>query len=186
MNTSCHKIRRRTISVTHRLSTTTYYRPVSSTYYRPNGIQIIMQVYRFFSYETYCCALLCLKENDLMLPSEDGRSYIWAESIHEKSSDASCGMTNPWSKQWMLSPLTKWGEWSYCTTWCSADNLENRLSGRVKHAGPQSYLTKEEENKLVDFLIECCKMGNGKTKREILQTVKRLVEKKKELRRSYP
>jgi len=43
----------------------------------------------------------------------------------------------------------------------------------------------EEENELVDFLIEYCKMGNGKTKMEILQTVKRLVEKK-ELTRSYP
>ena len=66
--------------------------------------------------------------------------------------------------------------------------LKNKLSGRVKHGtkpGPQSYLTKEEEYELVDFLIECCKMGNGKTKKEILQIVKRLVEKK-ELRRSYP
>ena len=59
--------------------------------------------------------------------------------------------------------------------------LKNRLSGRVKHGTKlrsRSYLTKNEDE-LVDFLIECCKMGNG---REILQTVKR----KKELRRSYP
>jgi len=60
-------------------------------------------------------------------------------------------------------------------------SLKNRLSGRAKYRttckpGPQSCLTKEEEDELVDFLIECCKMGNGKTKREILQTVKRLVE----------
>ena len=60
--------------------------------------------------------------------------------------------------------------------------LKNRLSGWVKHGtkpGPQSYLTKEVEDKLVDFLIECCKTGNGKTKKEILQIVKRLVEKKR-------
>jgi len=42
--------------------------------------------------------------------------------------------------------------------------LKNRPSGWVKHGtkpGPRSYLTKEVEDKLVDLLIECCKMGNG-------------------------
>jgi len=60
--------------------------------------------------------------------------------------------------------------------------LKNRLSGRVKHGtkpGPRGYLTTEEEEELSEFLIDCCKMGNGKTKKEIIQTVKRLVEKKR-------
>ena len=59
--------------------------------------------------------------------------------------------------------------------------LKNRLSGRVTHGtkpGPRGYLTAEDEE-LAGFLIECCKMGNGKTKREVIQSVKRLVEKKR-------
>jgi len=53
--------------------------------------------------------------------------------------------------------------------------LKNRFSGQVKHGtkpGPQGYLTTEEEE-LSEFLIDCCKMGNSKTKKEIIQTVKR-------------
>jgi len=56
--------------------------------------------------------------------------------------------------------------------------LKNRLRGRVKHGtkpGPQSYLTTIEEN---EFLVKACKMGNGKTKREVIQGVKRMAEKK--------
>jgi len=58
-----------------------------------------------------------------------------------------------------------------------ATTLKDRISGRVKHGvkpGPQGFLTPEE---LAEFLIDSCKMGNGKTKREVL---KRLVEKKRE------
>ena len=57
--------------------------------------------------------------------------------------------------------------------------LINRLFGRVKHGtkpGPQGYLTMEEDEEMTDFLIECCNMG---TKQEVIQSIKRLVEKKK-------
>jgi len=57
--------------------------------------------------------------------------------------------------------------------------LKNKISGSFKHGtkpGPHSYLTPEEESELVDFLVNNCKMGNGKTKQEVVQ---RLVEKKR-------
>ena len=60
--------------------------------------------------------------------------------------------------------------------------LNDRISGRVKHGAklsPPGFLTPEEDQELVDFLVECCKMGNGKTKREVIDCVKRLVEKKR-------
>ena len=60
--------------------------------------------------------------------------------------------------------------------------LKDRISGRVKHGakpGPPGFLTPEEDQELVDFLVECCKMGNGKTKREVIDCVKRLMEKKR-------
>ena len=59
--------------------------------------------------------------------------------------------------------------------------LKNRISGKVKHGtnpGPSSFLTKEEENELASFLTKACKMGQGKTKQEVLYIVKRIVEKK--------
>ena len=43
--------------------------------------------------------------------------------------------------------------------------LKDRISGRVKYGakpGPPGFLTPEEDQELVDFLVECCKMGNGK------------------------
>ena len=45
--------------------------------------------------------------------------------------------------------------------------------------GPPSFLTPEEDQELADFLVECCKMGNGKIKRDVIEYVKRLVEKKR-------
>ena len=59
--------------------------------------------------------------------------------------------------------------------------LKNRISGKVKHGtnpGPSSFLTKEEENELASFLTKACKMGQGKTKQEVLYVVKRIVERK--------
>ena len=41
------------------------------------------------------------------------------------------------------------------------------------------FLTPEEDQELADFLVECCKMGNGKTKREVIECAKRLVEKRR-------
>ncbi len=52
--------------------------------------------------------------------------------------------------------------------------LKDRLSGRVLHGtsiGPKSYLTKDEEQELVTFLINCSKMGYGKTRSEVLKIV---------------
>ena len=45
--------------------------------------------------------------------------------------------------------------------------LKDRLSGRVIHGtniGPKPYLTQEEEKQLVEFLVNCCKMGYGKSR----------------------
>ena len=53
--------------------------------------------------------------------------------------------------------------------------LKDRISGRVKHRrnpGPEPYLTTEEESSLASFLITACKMGHGKTKRDVLSIVK--------------
>ena len=43
--------------------------------------------------------------------------------------------------------------------------LKDILDGRVKHgskSGPDPYLTSSEEDELVSFLINACKMGQGK------------------------
>ena len=59
--------------------------------------------------------------------------------------------------------------------------LKDRLSGRVKHGtnpGPAPYLTREEEAELASFLIESSSMGYGKTRREVIDIVKRTVAKK--------
>ena len=59
--------------------------------------------------------------------------------------------------------------------------LKDRISGKVKHGtnpGPSSFLTREEENELTSFLTKACKMGQGKTKQEVLYIVKRIVERK--------
>ena len=53
--------------------------------------------------------------------------------------------------------------------------LKDRLSGRVQHgrkSGPKPYLSPDEEKELVTFLIDVCKMGQGKTKREVLDVVR--------------
>ena len=64
-----------------------------------------------------------------------------------------------------------------------ATTLKDRISRRVKHgvkSGPQVFLAPEEDQESAAFLIDCCKMGSAKTKREVLQFAKRLVEKKRE------
>ena len=48
--------------------------------------------------------------------------------------------------------------------------LKNRLSGRVVHgtnSGPVPYLSKVEEDELVDYLSEANKVGYGKTRRQV-------------------
>ena len=59
--------------------------------------------------------------------------------------------------------------------------LKDRLSGRVIHGtniGPKPYLTQEEEKQLVEFLVNCCKMGYGKTRGEVLKIVEAIMKKK--------
>ena len=53
----------------------------------------------------------------------------------------------------------------------SRTTLKSRLAGRVKHSsksGPDPYLTLSEETELTKFLMNVCKMGHGKTKREVV------------------
>ena len=60
-------------------------------------------------------------------------------------------------------------------------SLKDRLSGRVIHGtniGPKPYLTQEEEKQLVEFLVNCCKMGYGKTRGEVLKIVEAIMKKK--------
>ena len=59
--------------------------------------------------------------------------------------------------------------------------LRDCLSGRVEHgakSGPEPYLTKEEEQELADFLKQASRVGYGKTKKEILVIVQKLIKKK--------
>ena len=45
--------------------------------------------------------------------------------------------------------------------------LKDRVSGRVirgSNMGPKMYLTYEEEKELVNFLLNCAKMGYAKTR----------------------
>ena len=44
--------------------------------------------------------------------------------------------------------------------------------------GPKPYLTQDEEKELVDFLLNCAKMGYGKTRKEVLQMVHSTIVKK--------
>ncbi len=44
--------------------------------------------------------------------------------------------------------------------------LKDRVNGRVVYGtrpGPRSYLSNDEEGELSDFLLECAKIGYGKT-----------------------
>ena len=62
-----------------------------------------------------------------------------------------------------------------------ASTLKDRLSGRVEHGrkpGPAPYLTEDEETELAQFLIECGRLGYGKTKREVIFIVQNALEKK--------
>ena len=59
--------------------------------------------------------------------------------------------------------------------------LKDRISGRVIHEsnmGPKTYLTNEEEKELMDFLLNCVKMGYAKTRQDVLKIVHNAVLKK--------
>ena len=62
-----------------------------------------------------------------------------------------------------------------------ATTLKDKLSGRVNHGskpGPAPYLT-EEERELVAFFIQVARLGYRKTKQEILDILRKTLEKKK-------
>ena len=59
--------------------------------------------------------------------------------------------------------------------------LKDRLTGRVIHGvkmGAKPYLSNQEEQELVEFLLNCAKMGYGKTRRDILNIVHATLLKK--------
>ena len=59
--------------------------------------------------------------------------------------------------------------------------LKDRLNGRVIHGtnmGPTPYLTYEEEKELVRFILNCSRMGYGKTRGELLRIVGETIKKK--------
>lgn len=47
-------------------------------------------------------------------------------------------------------------------------------------SGPDPYLTAEEEEELVEFLMKCSKIGYGKTKKETFSIVQKTLIKKKQ------
>ena len=58
--------------------------------------------------------------------------------------------------------------------------LKDRISGRVIHGtntGPKPYLSLEEEKEL-EFLLKCSKMGYGKTRGEVMKIVEATMNKK--------
>jgi len=62
-----------------------------------------------------------------------------------------------------------------------ATTLKDRVARRVVHGtnmGPKLYLSNKEEKELVEFLVECSKIGYGKTRREVMKLVEEIVERK--------
>jgi len=63
----------------------------------------------------------------------------------------------------------------------SATTLKDHVAGRVVHGTnmrPKPYLSNEEEKELMEFLVECSKIGFGKTRREVMKLVEEIVERK--------
>ena len=66
--------------------------------------------------------------------------------------------------------------------------LKDRLSGRVVDGtkpGRPSYLTSQEESELESYLIESCKLGYGKTRRQVKAIVENVAIDKGILRKSH-
>ena len=73
-------------------------------------------------------------------------------------------------------------------TGVSTTTLKNRLSGRVVHgtnSGPVPYLSKVEEDELVDYLSEANKVGYGKTRRQVKVIAERMAIEKGVLRSAH-
>lgn len=65
--------------------------------------------------------------------------------------------------------------------------LKDRLAGRVLHGsnpGPSPYLSAEEEAELESYLIQCAKIGYGKSRRQVIAIVRSVAEEKGVLRPS--
>ena len=61
--------------------------------------------------------------------------------------------------------------------------LKDQIAGRVVDGtkmGAKPFLTKQEEQELVNFLINCSKMGFGKTRKDILSIVQATLMRKAE------
>ena len=61
--------------------------------------------------------------------------------------------------------------------------LKDRIAGRVVHGtkmGAKPYLTNQEEQELVYFLINCSKMEFGKTRKDVLSIVQATLMRKAE------
>lgn len=59
--------------------------------------------------------------------------------------------------------------------------LKDRLSGRIIHGvkpGPCPFLSRTEETRLCDFLIESANMGYGKTRRQVLSLAENVAREK--------
>ena len=59
--------------------------------------------------------------------------------------------------------------------------LGNRISGRVligATSGPQTYLDRDEEAELVQFILRCAEIGYATSRKQILALVRRLLQKK--------
>jgi len=66
-----------------------------------------------------------------------------------------------------------------CVFGVPKSTLGDRISGRVlpgASCGPKGYLTPEEEEELVNFLLHCAAMGYPKSRHEVLALVKRILE----------
>ena len=59
--------------------------------------------------------------------------------------------------------------------------LHDYVSGKVQfgaRSGPKTYLSLEEENELVCFIVRCAKIGYPKTKKQVLAIVQQIIESK--------
>ena len=62
--------------------------------------------------------------------------------------------------------------------------LHDRISGRVQFgstSGPDSYLNEEEERELVQFIQSCTNIGFSRTKSQIIELVRVMMHKKKDV-----
>lgn len=59
--------------------------------------------------------------------------------------------------------------------------LHDRVTGKVpfdKNSGPEKYLTDAEEAELVNFIVECAKLGYARSRKDVLALVQEVVRSK--------